>query len=318
MRKIGLGFVFSVLLTGVTQAQEADLGRGIKAYTEADYRTAISVLEALDETTLRLDERVVLHKFLALSRIARRERERAHEEFIKLLMLEPDYELNQKEVAPSVRELFQKSRIARGAHLCDQGVEKYTVGRFQEAIPDLEQALRLNPHDTRASEFLKLTSNRVQETFKEEEEEIKCLPSRVWGELDAKSASCNGKDYSSGFQLPTQANRITLLYNKHHFGVGNCWKIVLYDQKGNELLVLDDASRDFAGRSEPSNSSRWRVVDLPETVTIGRVVMYAERGQAFKRFVGKRVNRDLDDELILGFEIACPKEAQKPGHQTPK
>jgi tetratricopeptide (TPR) repeat protein len=309
-------FLCVFIVAGVLGAKEADLARGIQAYTEADYRTAITVLENLDESELRADERVVLHKFLALSLIARKQQERAQEEFIKLLTIEPGYELNNQDFSPSVRDLFQKSKIAQGARLCDRGVGAYNAGQFREAVPDLELALQLNPHDIRANEFLKLATNRLKEedieSKKKEENRVKCVSSRAWGELDAKSATCQGRDYSSSLKLPAQANRVTLIYSKHYFGVGKCWKIVLYDTEGKEVLVLDDPSQAFIGKETPGNEARWRVVDLPEIRTIARVKMYGQGGHVLEKRVGPTMGRDLEDEFILGLEVACPEEAPAP------
>jgi tetratricopeptide (TPR) repeat protein len=306
MRRIPSFFLLLVLIVSVQpiQAQDASLAAGIRAYTAAEYRTAIAVLEALDESTLRLDERVVRHKYLALSLIGRKERERAQEEFIKLLVLDPAYELSEKEAAPSVLEQFQRSKVTQGARLCDQGIEAYAAGRFTEAIPLLEQAVRLNPRDPRAGEFLKLAGNRLRE--EEVAKKEPCRPVRTWGELDAKRATCQGVNYSSSFQLPARANRVTLIYSKHAFGVGACWKIVLYDSEGKEVLVLDDPDQAFAKKEEPGLADRWRVVDLPEAVTIGRVVMYGERGPAL------RFGKDQADELILGLEVTCPPDTPRP------
>lgn len=316
MRQILSVFFCALLIASVIGAQETNLARGIQAYTEADYRTAIAVLEGLDESKLRPDERVVQYKFLALSLIARKQPERAQEEFIKLLTIEPGYELSGKEFSPSVLELFQKSKMARGMRLCNQGVEAYNAGQFREAVPDLEQALRFNPRDIRASEFLKLATTRLKEeddeNKKKEEKRAECIPSRTWGELDAKTTTCQGIDYSSGFKLPVQANRVTLIYSKHHFGVGKCWKIVLYDTEGKEVYVLEDPSQAFMGKQEPGNEARWRVVDLPEVLTIARVKMYGEGGHGFEKFMSQRVGKDFEDELILGLEVACPVKAQVP------
>jgi tetratricopeptide (TPR) repeat protein len=306
MSRIYLLLLCSILVALPTWAKDADLGRGIRAYTEADYPTAIAELTALDEAELRPDERVVLHKFLALSFFARKEKEKAREEFIKLLTIDPGYELKDGKFAPSVLDLFQKAKRAQGTDVCDRGVESYNAGHFREAMLDFEQALLLNPKDTRAGEFQKLTANRLKE--EPVPEPPKCIPSRAWSELDAQKATCQGVDYSTGFRFPIPANRITLIYSKHHFGVGTCWKVVLYDVDGNEVLALDDPTHAYKGREEPANAERWRIVDLPEVRKIARVRMYGEGGHAFGKFMGQRVNKDFEDKFILGLEVACPAE----------
>jgi tetratricopeptide (TPR) repeat protein len=316
MKQIISVFLCAFMIASGIEAQEADLARGIRAYTDADYRTATSVLESLDESKLRADERVVLHKFLALSLMARKQQERAQEEFIKLLTIEPGYELSDKEFSPSVLELFHKSRMAQGAQLCDRGIEAYNSGQFREAVPDLEQALQFNPRDLRANEFLKLATNRLREedaeSKKREEKKEECVPSRTWGELDMKTITCQGRDYSSGLKLPAKSNRVILIYSKHYFGVGKCWKIVLYDTEGKEVLVLDDPTQALMDKQKPSNEARWRVIDLSEVHTIARVKMYGVGGHDLEKLVGQAVGKDLADEFILGLEVICPVEAHAP------
>jgi tetratricopeptide (TPR) repeat protein len=304
-------FLLVLLIAEGINAQNIELGRGIHAYTDADYRTAITVLKSIDESKLRDDERVVLHKFLALSLIARKQPERAQEEFIKLLTIESMHELSGKEFSPSVLELFQKSKLAHGARLCDRGVEAYNAGRFGEAVPDLEEALRLNPRDIRANEFLKLSSNRLKEDEikRKEEKREQCVPSRTWGELDVRTVTCEGRDYSSDLKLPVQANRLTLIYSKHYSGVGRCWKIALYDAEGKEVFVLEDPDQVFVGKQKPSKEARWKVVDLSEVRTIAQVKMYGDGRHGFEKLVGQ-VGKDLSDEFILGLEVTCPVEVQ--------
>ncbi len=314
MRRIILASFCAMLVAAAVRAQDAaDLARGIELYTKADYKTAIAVLDAMNETKLRKDEQVTRHKFLALSLIGRKERGRAQDEFIKLLEIEPDYELSDKEVSPPVLELFKQSKIAQGGRVCERAVEEYSSGQFREAIPDFKLVLRLSPNDTRAREFLRLAENRVKEEEeeerkrREEEEKVKgkCSPVRAWGELDATNVTCQGIDYSSRLQLPLQANRVTLIYSKYHFGVGACWKIVLYDPEGKEVFVFDDSNQEFGGKQKPSQEKRWRVVDLPEIRTIARVVMHGQGGHDFGKLMG-RVGKDVADEFILGLEVVCP------------
>jgi tetratricopeptide (TPR) repeat protein len=313
MRRVIVAFFCTMLAVATVRAQDAaDLARSIELYTKADYKTAIAVLQAMDESKLRRDERVTRHKFLALSLIGRKERGRAQEEFIKLLEIEPDYELSNKEVSPSVLELFKQSKIEHGNRVCDRAVDAYNAGRFREAVPDFESALRLNPNDTRAREFLRLAENRVKEADQQDYEEIEknkkkreeCLPIRAWGELDARSANCGGADYSSKLPLPARANRITLIYAKHHYGVGKCWKIALLDSEGREIFTFKNEA--FAVNRPLDSSSRLTVIDLPKEQTIARVVMSAEGGREIERRTGQLVGKDLEDEFILLFEVACP------------
>jgi tetratricopeptide (TPR) repeat protein len=290
-------FVLSPLGTAVA---DADLAHAMEAYWKADYPAALAELQALDEAKLAADERVLLHKFLGLSLLARKDAEKAQEQFVKLLEIEPGYDLAEKEFSPSVIALFQKSRLVQAQRLYERGMDAYRGQRFQEAVPNFEQSLQLNPRNSIAKDFLALASKRAAEKKPDA-----CFPTRAWAELDMTGANCQGVDYSSSFKLPVQANRLTLIYSKHHFGVGKCWKIAFFDPQGREIFVLTDPTGTFAGKATPQRGTRWRVVELPEALTIGKVKMYGEGGRGLEKLIGKSVGRDFD-EFILGLELTCP------------
>lgn len=276
------------------------LGQGIKAYWEADYDTAVTLLGALEGDQLSRPAQILRYKFLGLSLFAKGDKPASLAELSKLLELEPGHELNPRDFPPHLLELFGEAKVGEAEKTYQAGLLEYRARSLEAAIARFELAVRLDPPHPAAAEMLRLARRDLQDL------RDRCFPKLSWGELDAKKATCQGVDYSSSFKLPVPANRITLIYGKHHFGLGKCWKIVLQDEEGGEVLVLDDPAGAFKDKQTPTNGSRWRVVELPEVRTIGRIIMYSEGGHDVERFLARRLGESYEDQLILGLEVICP------------
>lgn len=276
------------------------LGQGIKAYWDADYDTAVTLLEVLDGPKLSQPAQILRHKFLGLSLFAKGDKRASLAELSKLLELEPGHELDPRDFPPPLLELFDEAKAGAAEKTYQAGLLEYRARNLEAAIAKFELAVRLDPPHPAAAEMLRLVRRDLEDLRDQ------CFPKLSWGELDAKKATCQGVDYSSSFKLPAPVNRITLIYSKHHFGLGTCWKIVLQDEEGNEVLVLNDPAGTFKDKQTPTNGSRWRVVELPEVRMIGRIIMYGEGGHDMERFLALRVGDSREDQLILGLEVICP------------
>ena len=303
--------VLAALLLGLSAAplaaQRLELVQAVELYWKASFDRTISILRKLDPAALSPGERALLHQYLGLSLFAKNKKDEAQEEFTKLLEFDPDYAFA-GEYPSRALELFAKSKQVQAAKVAAQGVTAYEAGNFPEAVERFDLALRLDSRQPIAREFRKLAVERRDAERAEQASRVPpCEPSLVWAELDAKDATCDGKDYSLAFFLPAPVNRLTVIYAKHHFGVGDCWRIVLYDEEGQQIATVGDPGRAFAGETEPPNSKRWQVIDLPEVRTVRRIEMHAAGGHDLQRHLRRRVGKESEDRFILGLEVACER-----------
>lgn len=105
---------------------EDRLRRAKNEYAYGNYERAIAKMRALlYPMRLYSDEQVITaRRYLGLSYYLLDRQEEAREEFIKLLYLDPDYELDPFTVAPPIIELFEAVRKQHKPHLDAQRVRK--------------------------------------------------------------------------------------------------------------------------------------------------------------------------------------------------
>jgi|GEM_PF-4467897 len=295
-----------VCVTAVAHGTEpADLTTGIKAYRDANYPQAVKILKALDPRSLAVQEQVLLFKFLGLSLIARNDKAGAEEAFTELLKVNAIYPLPESEFSPEVVKCFKRAKAALGNQLSDGGLEKYRAKNYAEAATLFRRAGEVDPSNPIVKDFLALAEQAAQAEQPKPPEKPSCQPSLDWGKVDTSRGQCRGADVSSAFKLPIRANKITLVYAVHHGGVGNCWKIVLYDAKGEVIHSFEDPEHKFASEKEPDSAARWQVVELPEVQTVFKIVMHSTPSSSLKRIISPDVGKNLLDTFLLSFEVAC-------------
>lgn len=156
-------------------AQTGDLKKGIDAYWAGDYSSAVATLKKfLDTADLRFDI-LTARKFLAYSYLAVDERDRATEEFRKILDEDPKYELTSAEASPSTLKAWNEVRQRKQAEVdaaskkqkaeaaLDAAKKAFAEGQYPQAQAGFRDVLKLDPDNQWAKAYLEQVTRRMAE-----------------------------------------------------------------------------------------------------------------------------------------------------------
>ena len=318
VRWLALGLLCLAL---AAQASSLRLTQAIESYWRGDYETAEALLRRIEVDELDPPEQSRFYQFFGLTLIARGHEEEAKQRFADLLELQPDFKLTDDRFSPQVLDVFERAKELLAGRLYDRAVELYSEKDFAGAVELLGQAHGLNPTDPTIDDLLQLSkdqASRLQAATPVEPPPPPpppCTPSRVWGTIETRRVSCQGielrrlykdDDTANPPPLPAPANHLTLIYANHNFGVGECFKLVLYDDQGQVIHTFEDPQNTFAGKDEPSSESRWQEVDLPEVHTIAGAVLFAEDRYDAVRVLASGLRKAELDQFVLALEVVCP------------
>src|SRR5262249_1193621 len=197
-----------------------------------------------------------------------------------------------------------RAKTALGNQLTDRGLELQRAKSHKEAAALFRRAIEVDPANPIAKDLLALAEQSAEAEQPKVPEKPACQHSLVWASLDTNKGQCRGVDVSSAFNLPVRTNRITLIYAVHHNGAGSCFKLVLYDVKGEAIHSFEDPQHKFASEKAPDSASRWQVVELPEVKTVFKVVLHAAPSSSLGRIISPE-GKNLLDTFLLGLEVAC-------------
>jgi|GEM_PF-2184672 len=157
-----VGMVIAIVSTLLLPLQQGTLlEKGISLYWNGEYEKAIETLSSIPLASLDSRERIECHKYLAFSHVALGQNEKAQEEFIKLLSIDPGYSLNLSMASPKIIEQFELAKKRLIETLFAQGKTSYHKKDYQKTIDIMNNVLRLDPNYDLAKEYKDLANERL-------------------------------------------------------------------------------------------------------------------------------------------------------------
>ncbi len=104
-RGIFIFLILFILIANLILASD-NLKQGIEAYNRGKFNEAIRLINQAFKDNLTTDEKKEANKYIALSQIALGNMNAARDTFTELLLLDPNYKLEEDEVSPKVYQFF--------------------------------------------------------------------------------------------------------------------------------------------------------------------------------------------------------------------
>lgn len=150
------------LLTMVaTFVAAQDVGKGIEAYYQADYETAIAAFEGVDLDAVIQGEAVMALKYLGACRHATGDEAGATRAFKELVARDPSFELTTAEFSPPVVEVFANARSALVEERYRAARRAYDAGDFEEAVRLFQKVLELDSAHAMSRELGTLAKQKL-------------------------------------------------------------------------------------------------------------------------------------------------------------
>lgn len=147
------GFIIIILFLAIIIEADQILDQGIEAYNRGRFNEAINLINQSLRNALTSNDKKEAYKYLGLSYIAIGNTNAAKDAFTELLLLDPNYVLDEEEVAPKVYQFFlqvkeEKKDVIRNK-LAEQNylfAKAYaSKENFDKAIEKIEAAIKLEP-----------------------------------------------------------------------------------------------------------------------------------------------------------------------------
>ncbi len=182
-RKRGI-FIFLnlfILIANLILASD-NLKQGIEAYNQGKFNEAIRLINQAFKDNLTTDEKKEANKYIALSQIALGNMNAARDTFTELLLLDPNYKLEEDEVSPKVYQFFlQVKEEKKDIIIAKLADNNYLLAKayankenFDKAFEKIEAAIKLQPREEKY-----LNYKKELEKAKEKWEEKKKLEKKL-------------------------------------------------------------------------------------------------------------------------------------------